>query len=113
MTITQDNSITSLSNGLSVGAWIYITQNRDSKIISQWGSREQYLFYIYNNKINVNTDGDGAGFVSYDISNLYSQWIHVLFTMDNNILRLYLNGSEVATDSSPNGSFMAHIMEVI
>lgn len=105
--VTDDDSLgASGLNELTISLWIYTTYGSD--YLRLLGTTDNYNGDGYNiylrggqNNYEYAFDIDGEYVRAGNI--LTSQWHHVAGTYDGHIMRLYVNGVEIGTNSAPEG----------
>lgn len=97
----------------TVGGWFWIDQSIGGFariLIEKWntGSNQRTFTLQYDNnsdEIFYATSNNGIGSVSLSHSvTLNQQWAHIVASYDGSDMKLYLNGSEVASSGSQSGT---------
>jgi hypothetical protein len=103
----NDNATLQLTSAMTLAAWINpgdITNYR--QIISKWGYNGAHSYQIGlqpTGKIRADISRDGTGYDTLTSSTapiVANTWQHVAATFNNGILKLYVNGVEVASKTS-------------
>jgi hypothetical protein len=116
------NTYSSATSSLTIEAWIYPRATNYRRIISNYKGTSfggQFAFDTYN----ATNNGRGLRFFaisatsvthSVTIANVLTlnTWNHVAGTFDNGVMKLYVNGTAVATSTAPFTSLPANINEV-
>lgn len=102
--VTIDSSpLLNLITGMTLEAWVYPTTATGVHdiLIKEGASAEIYNLYARNwqGLPEVNTAIDGTNRTANGTALAVNTWTHVAGTFDGNILRLYINGTQV--DSTP------------
>jgi hypothetical protein len=104
----------SITTGITLEAWIKCsyTNTYDGGIISNdltWISKKGYDFFIENGKLGIDVgNGTKVGRVLYTMPTLSLAdpvWQHVAATWDGSTVRLYVDGAEVGTPASLDGTY--------
>lgn len=82
---------------MSFSAWIYRTSTSANQgIIRKSGS---YAFGIRNNKLSIVSMPWSAWYdTTTDVP--LNQWVHVAYTYDGSVMRVYMNGVQIWTRNS-------------
>lgn len=98
----------------TVECWIYVTAQNDYRGIvgrDNLGNARHWNLYI-----NSQTENNNLGFSIFNTGNAVfvdivdpatlplNQWVHVAFTRDGSVFRLYKNGTQVASANVSSGS---------
>jgi len=102
----------SITTGITLEAWIKYSYIKNSGIISNdltWISKKGYDFFIENGKLGIDV-GNGAkvGRVLYTMPTPNSAdpvWHHVAATWNGVTVMLYVDGDEVGTAASLDGTY--------
>ncbi|WP_412473794.1 LamG-like jellyroll fold domain-containing protein [Halobacteriovorax sp. YZS-1-1] len=103
---TQDTVLLTPVNFLSVGGWFYLTQsdstNRvyiDRHVYSTATNRGGYKLYQSGGNIRFTLELDIAGTINLasSMAGVTTGWNHVIGIFDDQEVKLYLNGVEIAT----------------
>ena len=100
----HDNASLDLTDGITVEAWVNVTDTSSNKmILSKWspyadGERSYLLYqnateYVY---FSISKDGTNSNTISSP-STHKNDWFHFVGTYDGANQKLYVNGSQVAT----------------
>lgn len=86
-----------VSNNMSFDAWIY----RTSSAFNQWIIRKSssYAFGIRNNKLSI-VSMPWSAWIDTTTEVPMNQWVHVAFTYDWWVMRIYMNGEQVWSQNS-------------
>jgi len=117
VSIPHDSSL-DCSDGLTVEAWIYphvFAYGETYTIISkQSGTTDTYKLYLYGRTVcfRVKTDETGVTTLSYSLPSEGTYiWYQLVGTYEDGAQRLYVDGSEVASDT-PTGSIVTNTQAV-
>jgi len=102
----------SITTGITLEAWIKYSYTKNSGIISNdltWISKKGYDFFIENGKLGIDVgNGTKVGRVLYAMPTPNPTdpvWHHVVATWNGITVRLYVDGAEVGTAASLNGTY--------
>ncbi len=112
---TADNPLLTTGNNFSIATWVYLNNTANQyEIIAHKTTNyvNGFTFYIYRNgAINyvillIGTTGFNRTIVYTTINEL--QWYHLVATYDGAVMRLYVNGVQVATANRTGGILNAN-----
>jgi hypothetical protein len=103
------------SGDYTVEAWLYIPSlaaSGNGSFFSQSSrvsdnANRQHAFGVNSDGLRVywTTSGSDDNVLVFSVTPPTSQWIHVAFCRHSNVLRAYLNGTQVGTDQSHNTTY--------
>jgi hypothetical protein len=94
-----------ITDEMSVFAWVNLDSNSGWKGIFGGAVSGFVHFQLYNGGINVYVYGPAAPYANPDGVTIGTNvWNHIGFTFGNNTLKVYLNGEQLPTEVTGNGS---------
>ena len=94
-----------ITDEMSVFAWVKLDSNSGWKGIFGGAVSGFVHFQLYNGGINVYVYGPAAPYANPDGVTIGTNvWNHIGFTFGNNTLKVYLNGEQLPTEVTGNGS---------